>query len=89
MASNLKKVIDRLYSINNTVTSMKKKSILITSQHSELESVKDSLNSIYLSISIWMNMTNLGIINALGIDNIEQMKQTPYPKQAYELGKNI
>ena len=34
-------------------------------------------------------MENAGIINAIGIESVEHLKQTKYSKQAYELGKNI
>ena len=88
MSSTLKKVIDRFYSIDAKLKNGKK-AVLISVQHAPQEIVKDALNLHYNSILSWLNMENRGIINALGIESIEHIKQTDYPKQAYELGYNF
>ena len=89
MSSTLKKVIDRFYSIDSQIKNGNKKGVLISVQHAPVEAVKDALNNHYLAILNWLNMENAGIINAIGIESVEQLKQTEYPKQAYELGKNL
>lgn len=89
MSSTLKKVIDRFYSIDPKLKAKTNKSILISVQHAPVDAVKDSLNNHYQAIRSWLNMENAGIINAIGIESIEQLKQTEYPKQAYNLGKSL
>lgn len=89
MSSTLKKVIDRFYSIDPQLKAKQNKGILISVQHASVDEVKDALNSHYQAILSWLNMENAGIINAIGIESVEQLKQTNYPKQTYELGKNI
>ena len=51
--------------------------------------VKDVLNNNYQAILNWLNIENAGIINAIGIESVEHLKTTPYPTQAYELGKSL
>ncbi|MBQ2645301.1 flavodoxin family protein [bacterium] len=89
MSSTIKKVIDRFYSIDSQIKSGNKKGILISVQHAPVDAVKDSLNNHYQAILSWLNMENAGIINAIGIESVEHIKNTPYPKQAYELGKSL
>lgn len=89
MTSTIKRVIDRFYSIDPQIREGKKKGILISVQHAPIDSVKDALNLHYNSILGWLGMENLGVINAIGIENLEHLKQTDYPLQAYELGKSL
>ena len=89
MSSTLKKVIDRFYSIDPQLKEMQNKSILISVQHAPVEAVKEPINAHYHAILSWLNMGNAGIVNAIGIESVEHLKQTEYPKQAYELGKNL
>ena len=34
-------------------------------------------------------MENAGIVNAIEIESVEHLKQTPYPNQAFDLGKRL
>ena len=89
MSSTLKKVIDRFYSIDPQLKTKRNKGILISVQHAPVEAVKEPINAHYQAILSWLNMENIGIINAIGIESVEHLKQTEYPKLAYELGKNL
>ena len=89
MSSTLKKVIDRFYSIDPQLKAKQNKGVLISVQHAPAEAVKEPINAHYQAILSWLNMENIGIINAIGIESVEHLKQTKYSKQAYELGKNI
>ena len=89
MTSTLKKVIDRFYSIDPQLKTKQNKAVLISVQHSPVEVVKESLNQHYNAILNWLNMQNAGIINATGIESVEQLKMTQYPQMAYELGKSL
>ena len=89
MTSKIKKVIDRFYSIDPQLRQMKNKAILISVQHAPFESAKDLLNAHYGAILNWLNIENAGIINAIGIEDLEHLKRTDYPSQAYELGRSL
>lgn len=89
MSSTLKKVIDRFYSIDPQLKAKQNKAVLISVQHSPVSAVKEPLNQHYQAILNWLNIENAGIINAIGIESVEHLKQTEYPKQAYELGKSL
>ena len=89
MTSTIKKVIDRFYSIDSKLREKQNKAILISVQHSPVEAVKEALNQQYNAVLNWLNIENAGILNAVGIESVEQLKQTLYPNQAYELGKSL
>lgn len=89
MTSTVKKVIDRFYSIDSQIKNGNKKGILISVQHAPVDVVKDAINLHYTSILGWLNMENAGIINAIGIESLEHLKQTDYPIQTYNLGKSL
>ena len=89
MSSTLKKVIDRFYSIDPQLKEKNNKGILISVQHAPVDAVKEPINAHCQAILSWLNMENAGIINAIGIESVEHLKQTPFPKQAYELGKKL
>ena len=89
MSSTLKKVIDRFYSIDSQLRNKQNKAILISVQHAPVDTVKEPLNQHYQAILSWLNMENAGIINAIGIESVEHLKQTKYPNQAYKLAKSL
>ena len=89
MTSTIKKVVDRFYGIDPILREKKNKAVLISVQHSPVAKVKDVLNNNYQAILNWLNIENTGIINAIGVESVEQLKTTPYPQMAYDMGKNI
>ena len=89
MTSTIKKVIDRFYSIDSKLKVKQNKSVLISVQHSPVDVVAEAMNAQYQAITNWLQMENIGIINAIGIESLEHLKQTNYPKRAYELGKSL
>lgn len=89
MTSSIKKVIDRFYSIDPQLKAKHNKAILISVQHAPMVEVVNALNCHYQAIVSWLKFENAGIINAIGIESVAQLKETDYPKQAYELGKSL
>ena len=89
MTSSIKKVIDRFYSIDPQLRAKQNKAVLISVQHSPVNEVCGVLNANYKAILGWLNIEDAGIVNAVGIESVEHLKQTPYPKQAFELGKSL
>lgn len=89
MTSSLKKVIDRFYSIDKQLREKQNKAILISVQHASVSDVKNALVSHYSAIINWLDIENEGIINAIGVESLEQLKQTEYPIKVYELGKSL
>lgn len=87
-SAQIKKVIDRFYSINTQLTNKEMKTIFLTSQHSNLPELAQEMNQKYERIfSWWLKMDNIKIINAYGVLNGSDLNSTNYLKQAYELGK--
>ena len=88
-SSQIKKVIDRFYSIDMRIKQSHKKGILISVQHSQSEEVTEALKTHYNTILNWLNIKNIGVINAVGIECVSHLKKTEYPQKVYELGKSI
>ena len=88
-SSQIKRVIDRFYSINTQLTSKKIKAILLSSQHDTGENTVKLLQQHYSVILKWLNMENIGMVNAIGILNGSDLDNTDFLKQAYELGKSL
>jgi len=88
-SAQIKKIIDRFYSINTQLTNKPIKTILITSQHSNFENLAKVMNESYERIfGWWLKMENIGIINAYNVLNGSDLDEK-YLKQAYELGKSL
>ncbi len=88
-SAQIKRVIDRFYSINTQLTNKKMKAVLLSSQHDTGEYTVKSLQKHYSAILEWLNMDNIGTVNATGISNGSDLDNTDYLKQAYNLGKSI
>ena len=75
-SAQIKKIIDRFYSINTQLTNKKMKAVLITSQHSNIQEIAQELNNNFKRIFCWwLKMENAGIINAFGIENGEDLEK--------------
>ena len=88
-SSQIKKVIDRFYSINTQLTNKKMKAILLSSQHDTGTETVNSLIMHYSYILKWLQMENIGTVNAMGVLNGTDLDNTDYLKKAYNLGKEI
>lgn len=88
-SAQIKKIIDRMYCIDNTLKEMNKGIIMLSVQHAHITDAAEALNLHYKTIAMWLNMHDLGIINACGVENLSDMQYTPYGKEAYELGKSL
>ena len=85
--SQLKKVTDRFYAINGKL--LNKKSVLLASMANPSERVASLAVAVYQSIANFLHWQDKGHILATHLWNPEDIRNTDFGKQAYELGKNI
>lgn len=87
-SAQLKSVIDRFYAVNGQIHRPKKAALLMTYANtaaSEAEPIKMHYN-VLLNYLGW---TDAGQIIVPGVWPVGAVNQTDYPRQAYELGKNL
>ena len=85
--SQLKKVTDRFYAINGKL--LNKKSVLLASMANPSKRVAYLVVAVYQSIANFLHWQDMGHILATRLWNPEDIRDTDFGKQAYELGKSI
>ena len=88
ISAQLKAVIDRFYAINGKIHKPKKAVLLMTYANtaaSEAEPIKKH----YEVLLKYLGWQDAGQVIASGVWPVGAINHTEYPKQAYELGKNI
>lgn len=88
-SGQIKRVIDRFYSIDTPLKAKKMKAVLISSRMGEPEMVAEPIKLHYQYILNWLNMESIGMLNIGGIKDAKDLDNTDYLKQAYELAKSI
>ena len=89
MSAQIKTVIDRFYSFNTTFKRVHPKMALITSAHERVSSSTDVVIRQYREILKYIGSEDLGTVNALGIQDPEDLEGTDFVQKAYELGRSI
>lgn len=88
VSSQLKAVIDRFYALEQHLRGKKKAVLMITAASPELNIAKN-ITGLYHDVLNWMQWKNAGEILAIGCPNRNDIENSSYPHQAYELGKNM
>lgn len=88
ISAQIKSVIDRFYSINGQISRPKKAVLLLT--YADISPKEaEPIVSHYESMIRYLNWTDAGKVIALGVWTAGSVKETKFPQQAYELGKNL
>ncbi|MCC8072411.1 MAG: flavodoxin family protein [Bacteroidales bacterium] len=86
--AQIKAVMDRFYANNAALQGHKKAALLLTMADDSHESA-DGPTVFFDRYTNYMKWVNLGVIAALSCWTVDDIKQTDYPLQAYELGKKL
>ncbi len=86
--SQLKAVMDRFYASNSALQGHKK-AIMFTTMADDEKDSAEAAQVFFKHYTTYMKWSSLGCHSAFGVLTREQMEQTDYPRQAYELGKNL
>lgn len=87
--AQIKAVIDRFYANNSTLKGADKKAVLMITYGDETEESAESAIASFKGMVKYLEWKNAGIISANSCYVLDDIINSDYPKQAYELGKNI
>ena len=88
ISAQIKAVIDRFYAINGQIHVPKKSVLIMTYADTSSKEAQPIINH-YETLLNYLGWSDAGKIIASGVWTEGSVNNTQYPKQAYELGKNI
>ena len=88
ISAQIKAVIDRFYAINGQIHVPKKAVLLMTYADTSTKEAQPIINH-YEALLNYLGWSDAGKVIASGVWTAGDVNNTQYPKQAYELGKNI
>ncbi len=88
ISAQIKAVIDRFYAINGQIHVPKKAALILTYADTSAKEVQPIISH-YETLLNYLNWSDSGKMIASGVWTEGDVNYTQYPKQAYELGKNI
>ena len=88
ISAQIKAVIDRFYAINGQIHVPKKAVLIMTYADTSSKEAQPIINH-YETLLNYLGWSDAGKIIASGVWTEGSVNNTQYPKQAYELGKNI
>ena len=87
--AQIKAVIDRFYANNSVLKGADKKAILMLTYGDETEESAEGAIASFKGMIKYLEWENAGIISAKGCYVLDDVINSEYPKQAYELGKSL
>ena len=88
ISAQIKAVIDRFYAINGQIHVPKKAVLIMTYADTSSKEAQPIINH-YETLLNYLGWSDAGKVIASGVWTEGSVNNTQYPKQAYELGKNI
>lgn len=88
ISAQIKAVIDRFYAINGQIHVPKKAVLIMTYADTSAKEAQPIINH-YETLLNYLGWSDAGKVIASGVWTEGDVSHTRYPKQAYELGKNI
>lgn len=89
VSAQLKTLIDRFCSINSSIQQKHLKSALLTVAYNADDWTFDALEAHYDTLVRYLNLNDHGRILGYGCGTLSMTKNSKYPNESYELGKNI
>lgn len=88
ISAQLKTVIDRFFANDRKICGKRKTALLTTMEDKTMRSA-EGVNICFRNTAVWLNWEVAGIVNAMECPSVTVLEKTEYPRQAYELGKNL
>ena len=89
MSAQIKAVFDRFYANNTALREQQKKTIVLATCGDTEDWTFDALKQHFEDAFRYMRWTCIGSVYALGMYVREDIEQSDYPKEAYELGRSL
>lgn len=87
--AQIKAVIDRFYANNSELKGADKKAILMLTYGDETEESAEGAVASFKGMVKYLEWENAGIVSAKACYVLDDIIDSEYPKQAYEMGKNL
>lgn len=88
MTAQIKTVIDRFYANDEALHGPKKTALLLAFADEEMESAEGAIMS-FRGMTGFLEWENMGELAALGCTTPEDIEDTEFLRQAYEMGRNF
>lgn len=89
MSAQLKIAVDRFCAYNSSITRKRMKSALLTVAWNSDTWTFDALESHYKTLVRYLSLQDQGMVLGRGCGTPSMTRHSPYPKMAYELGKEL
>ena len=89
MTAQLKTVVDRFCAYNSSLNSRHLKSALLTVAWNADDWTFDALEAHYHTLVRYINFEDMGMVLGYGCGTPSMTKRSKYPKEAYQLGRNL
>lgn len=86
--AQIKTVIDRFYANDPIIHENKKTALLLAMADDTMASAEGAIAT-FKGMANFLEWNIAGIVVAAACEGIDSLRGTPYPKQAYDLGKNL
>ena len=88
MTAQIKTAIDRFYAVDSQIHNNKKTALMMACADTTLESAQGAITTFY-GMTDYLGWEIVDVIAAVGSSTPEDILNTDFPKQAYELGRKI
>ena len=89
MSAQLKALIDRFCAFNSSIQKKRMRSALISVAWNSDDWTFEALMAHYQTLTRYLNLTDMGTVLGYGCGTPSMTRRSPYPQQAYALGRGL
>ena len=89
MSAQLKTLIDRFCAFNSSIQRKHMRSALLAVAWNNDDWTFEALMAHYRTLTRYLNLTDMGVVLGYGCGTPGMTQRSPYPRQAYELGRAL
>lgn len=89
MSAQLKTLIDRFCAFNSSIQRKHMRSALLAVAWNNDDWTFEALMAHYRTLTRYLNLTDMGVVLGHGCGTPDMTRRSPYPRQAYELGRAL
>ena len=89
MSAQLKALLDRFCAFNSSIQKKRMRSALISVAWNSDDWTFEALMAHYQTLTRYLNLTDMGTVLGYGCGTPSMTRRSPYPQQAYALGRGL
>ena len=89
MSAQLKTLVDRFCAFNSSIQKKRMRSALISVAWNSDDWTFEALMAHYQTLTRYLNLTDMGTVLGYGCGTPSMTRRSPYPQQAYALGRGL